>query len=108
MGLKSINFIENDSIISDKKAVAEKLNNYFIDSIQNLDIEHFNENICNENSVSNKEKNQIISKYENHPSTLEITENINVTNLFTFIKQASANLGDHLISLDPKKSNCGK
>ena len=104
---KSIILIENDSIISDKPAVAEKLNNYFIEVIENLDIEHFNENICNENSESNKEKNQIdiiISKYENHPSILMIRENIYVTNKFTFIKPPSANLDDHLISLDPKKA----
>ena len=95
MRRKSIILIENGSIISDKKAVAEKLNNYFIEAIENLDIEHFNENICNENGESNKEKNQIdiiISKYENHPSILKIKENINATNKFTFIKPTSANL----------------
>ena len=76
-------------MISDKKDVAEKYNNYFSEAIEDLDIEHFNENICNENSESNKEKNQIdiiISKYEYHPSILKIKKNINVTNIFTFIK----------------------
>ena len=107
MRLESIILNEDDSIISDKKAVAEKFNNYFIEVIENLDIEHFNGNICNENNVSTNENDEIetiIAKYENHPSILKIKENINVTNEFIFIKPTSESLGDHLISLDPRKS----
>ena len=35
-------------MISENSAVAEKLNNYFIDVIENLEIEHYNEIMDNE------------------------------------------------------------
>ena len=47
--------------------VAEKLNNYFIDVIKNLEIEHYNENLNNENNGRNKERKEIetiITKYK--------------------------------------------
>ena len=58
-------------MISENSMVAEKLNNYFIDVIEYLEIEHYNENLNNENNGRNKERKEIetiITKYENHPS----------------------------------------
>ena len=41
---RNIILIEDETVISENSAVAEKLNNYFIDVIENLEIEHCNEN----------------------------------------------------------------
>ena len=38
---KGIILIEQDSVISDNNAVAEKLNYYFIDVIENLEMERY-------------------------------------------------------------------
>ena len=76
-------------MISENSAVAEKLNNYFIDVIENLEIEHYNEIKDNEYRGSNngiKEIETIITKYKNHSSILNIKEYIKVTEKFTFSK----------------------
>ena len=94
--------IEDETVISENSAVAEKLNNYFIDVIENLEIEHYNEIMDNENKGSNNGRNEIetiITKYENHPSILKIKEHIKVTEK----KPTPNDLVVHLISLDPKK-----
>ena len=79
--------IEDETVISGNSAVAEKLNNYFIDVIENLEIEHYNEIMDNEYIRSNngrKEIETIITKYKNHPSILKRKENIKITENFTF------------------------
>ena len=43
-------------MISENSIVAEKLNYYFIDIIENLEIEHYKENLNNENKGKNNEK----------------------------------------------------
>ena len=98
--------IEDETVISENSAVAEKLNNYFIDVIENLEIEHYNEIMDNEYIGSNNERKEIetiITKYKNHPSILKIKDNIKITEKFTFSKPTSNELDVHLISLDPKK-----
>ena len=57
--------------------VADKMNNYFVDSIKNLDIEPFLEN----NSLSCN-IDEIISAYSEHPSVMKIKENVIITENF--------------------------
>ena len=93
-------------MISENSMVAEKLNNYFIDVIENLEIEHYNENLNNENNGRYKERKEIetiITKYENHPSILKIKEHIKAIEKFTFSKLTPNDLDEHIKSLDPKK-----
>ena len=93
-------------MISENTAVAEKLNNYFIDVIENLGIEHYDEIMDNEYIGSDngrKEIETIITKYKNHPSILKIKEHIKVTERFTLSKPTPNDLEVHLISLCPKK-----
>ena len=93
-------------MISENSIVAEKLNNYSIDVIENLEIEHYNENLNNENNGRNNQRKEIetiITKYENHPSILKIEEHIKVTEKFTFSKPRFNDLDEHIKSLDSKK-----
>ena len=92
-------------MISYNSIVAEKLNNYFIDVIENQEIEYYNENLNNENKGRNNERKEIetiITKYENHPSILKIKEHIKVTEKFTFSKPMCNDLDEHIKSPDPK------
>ena len=98
--------IEDETVTSENSAVAEKLNKYFIHIIENLEIEHYNEIMDNENIGSNngrKAIETIITKYKNHPSILKIKEHNKVTEKFTFSKPTPNDLDVHLISLDSKK-----
>ena len=73
---QQITLIEGDVIISNNKEVADKMNDYFINAVANLEIEgplpdpNFN---CIEN-------------FQNHPSILKIKEMYNITESFTFNK----------------------
>ena len=67
--------------------MAEILNNYFIDAVQNLDIKKFygTEEETNEIELSPEEKiNQILNRYESHPSVVMIKSNVTVSQKFNF------------------------
>ena len=75
-----ITLIENKSIISDDKGVAEIFNDFFSNAVKNLNIdyyEHFSFDkyfLCKE--IENDDPIlKAIEKYENHPSILKINEN---------------------------------
>ena len=82
-----ITLINGEEIISDDQKVAEILNNYFIDAVQNLDIKKFygTEEETNEIELSPEEKiNQILNRYESHPSVVMIKSNVTVSQKFNF------------------------
>ena len=68
-GQRSITIVEND-LITDKRDVAEKLNNFVIESVENLEIEPFSaamdDSSCSENIEG------IIYKHKSHPSIKKI------------------------------------
>ena len=79
----NIILIEDDNVVSEKEHVAEILNTYFIEAVRNLEIEKFN----NEGAQTPSENideviENIVKKYELHPSILKIKEN--VKNKFQF------------------------
>ena len=70
---RNITIVENNVVITDNGEVAEKLNNFFIEAVDNLEIEAFiTSAYCN---TCFGDIDQIIRKYESHPSILKITEN---------------------------------
>ena len=61
---RNITIVEREVIISDKKQVAEKLNNFFIEAVESLEIEPY----CpNHKGVQLGNICEIIKKYETHP-----------------------------------------
>ena len=66
---RNITIVEKDTVISNKKEVAEKLNNFFVESVDNLDIEHFVTEI-NDSPPSNI-VNKIIKNHETHHSNFK-------------------------------------
>ena len=67
---KDIIIVENDTIISENIKVAEKLNNFFSEAVENLDIIPYLPKNLNETLTENLQ--EIIDKYDNHPSIVKL------------------------------------
>ena len=105
-----ITLIKGDEIISEEQEVAETLNNYFIDAVQNLDIKKFYsiEENTNDCKLSPEAKiDQIISRYEFHPSILMIKSKVTVSQKFKFEDIGKDEMYNKIKSLDPKKGSSG-
>ena len=102
---RNIIIIEDDKVISDKKELAEKFNDFFIEAVENLEIEHFASDF-EENNIGNDDDaiSRIIRKYSSHPSILKIKENVKVENKFEFVDMTSNEIEIQIEKLDTKKS----
>ena len=80
--------------------VAEKLNNFFVEAVENLEIEPFTV-ICDEDIISENIP-EIIKMYENHPSILKIKENIKIQGKFKFKNITSNNIKNEIDKLIQK------
>ena len=101
---KEFILIENDEVITNEYEVAEKMNNFFIDTIENLDIESYavyNESETNHSNLAE----HIVKKYERHPSILKIKEYVNLNNKFSFAITTEEELQKEIKLLDPKKAS---
>ena len=84
------------------------MNNYFIDAVKNLDIKKFYgiEEDTNDGVLSPEEKiDQIVKRYEFHPSILMIKSKVNISQKFKFEDIDKDEMYDKIISLDPKKGS---
>ena len=103
-----ITLIKGEEIISDEQKVAEILNDYFIDAVQNLDIEKFYciEDDKNDGNLSPEEKiDRILKRYEFHPSIVMIKSKVNITQKFKFENIDKDQMYEKIKSLDPKKGS---
>ena len=101
--LKSnIRLNENGKIISDKKEVAEILNNYFMDSVENLEVERYLPDILIDDNLDDIDK--IVRQYQGHPSIVKIKENVKVDKKFEFEDISEEKMFKIIGSLDVKKS----
>ena len=75
--------IEKDEITSNAKEVSEKLNNYFVDVIENLDITPFIEETYPQTHLCDPIED-IVKKYSNHPSITKIKEHVTIEEFFSF------------------------
>ena len=96
---KNIIIVEEDKIISKNEEVAEKLNNFFIKAVENLEIEPFADN-----DTETEDIDDIIRKYLTHPSILKIKEHVNIEHKFTFSKTTSNDMITEIGKLDPGKA----
>ena len=103
---KNITIIENGTVTSDKTEVAEILNNYFIDAVQNLEIEKFNldNNLIGFNNIDEK-IDDIIEKYQSHPSILKIKENVKLDTKFKFSDITEDEVYSEIRALNIKKAS---
>ena len=98
---RDITLIDKDTLISNKLEAAEKLNNFFIESVENLEIEPYltesTTNILDENIQ------EIIDLYKDHPSIVKIKENVEEGNSFSF-KDTTQYFEKEILKLDTKKA----
>ena len=95
--------MKKDTIISNNTEVAEKLNNFFIEAVGNLENESFVPDI--DNRIYTGIIHEIVKNYETHPSILKIKENVNVVGKFIFSDTTANNYKDEICKLDPKKAS---
>ena len=98
----NIIIVEKEIIISDKKHVAEKLNNFFIEAVETLEIEPYDSE--NHNVVYLEKISEIVKTYESHPSILKIKENVKSENKFLFNDMTSQDFKKEISELNPNKA----
>jgi len=99
---KHITIVENENITTIDSEVAEKLNNFFIEAVTKLDIEPYTPNLESDTNTDYIEN--IIKKYENHPSILKIKEIVKVENKFNFSDSTSDYFENEINRLDITKA----
>ena len=95
--------VNDETTISDTKAVAEELNNFFVESVDKLGIEPFlkdQRNIISDDDITN-----IIRLYNQHPSIIKIKEHVQKTDEFYFQDLSAERIEREILRLDPKKAN---
>ena len=101
------NFIlyENSELISDEKDVAEVLNDFYINIVEQTTGEtHVSFSAKSESNSGSDDIQIITDRYENHPSILRIKEQMNDINTnFEFQQATEAETASYLTSFNPKK-----
>ena len=100
---KDIILINEGIVTSDRVQVANTLNNFFVHAVSNLEIESFYP--LNANDPSNKTIEDVIRKYEFHPSIRKFKENIKVECKFSFKDTTPVEFGNEILQLDAKKAS---
>ena len=100
---KDFILVENEEVTSSAKEVAEKMNNFFVDVIESLDIEPFVEESINESNSEDSIEN-IVMKYSQHPSILKIKDYVMIEDPFSFKNITSHDFENQIKTLDPKKA----
>ena len=79
------------------------MNNFFIESIENLDIEPYTEEIINE--INNKDiVKTIAKKFSHHPSILKIKDYVKIIHRFSFKTTTDHEFQSQINTLNPKKA----
>ena len=95
--------LDKCEIITDDAEVAEKLNNFFIEAVESLDIETFTSSTISDVYTDNIEKNR--NQYQLHPSILKIKENVTSKEKFKFKDINSNEINRKILELNPKKAS---
>ena len=103
-GKKKVILVEGENIISNDKEVAETMNDFFSNIVENLDInrdqdEHFTYD-CDQDFISN-----IVLHYKDHPSIIKIRETTNINDHFHFTPVSVEQSTENIKGLDKKKAS---
>ena len=99
---RDIILVVNDKLISDKLEVAGKLNDFFIEAVENLEIEpYLFETKC---EIPNENIQEIIDIYKNHPSIVKIKENVGEGHNFSFKDITPQDFEREILKFDAKKA----
>ena len=98
-----ITLLENDEIITDDLKIAETFNNFFSETVPNLNITT-NSEILTDTSLIDDPVLKAIKKYEKHPSIKMIKEKMEQSKTFTFKKPNRAEIEKNVRNLDISKA----
>ena len=102
-GSSKINLVENDEILSTDKEIAEAFNNYYSNAVKSLNLQCDSEHLSDVSDETDPIE-RAIKKFKNHPSIININQNIPKTTNFKF-SQADIDLIKKMIdNLDSSKS----
>merc|ERR1711989_12756 len=104
MTKQTIRLNESGKIVSDTKEVAEILNNYFMDAVENLEVKRYLPNIVFDGENLDQ-IDKMIKKYQDHPSILKIKENVKPERRFDFQDVDEDQMFKKIIKLDPSKAS---
>ena len=106
---RNITIVENGTVTSDKKELAAKLNNYFIDAVENLEIEKFmsSDNVEHLKNMDDNISN-IINRYKTRPNILKISEIVKLETKFKFSDITEEKMFTKIKELDPNKAHMEK
>ena len=100
-----ITIIDDDIVYTGKKEVAEKLNNFFINAVDDLEIEPFE--CVTDAGIFSDNIPEIIKTSGNHPSIVKIKEKVQIKDKFTFKDITSSQIKQKIDRLNPKKACIG-
>ena len=104
-GTTKIIIVENNIIFSDNEIVAEILNNFFVDSVENLGIESFlTETGRMLNSNAENDIEDIVLKNTSHPSILKIKEYVKPVYKFEFQDVTTVKIRKDIRNLNTRKA----
>ena len=93
--LSKITLIDNDVIVSDDKQLAEIFNNFFVESVPNIEL--------SKHIVLNESLEDIIKAHENHTSILYIKNTFKIESEFSFAQITTEKI-EEIKNLDNKKA----
>ena len=106
-GKKKIVLVEGENIISNDEEVAETMNDFFTNIVENLHINKHKSEHCLEDDSHNHIAD-IILIYKDHPSVRKIKETINIEEGFHFTPVNEDQIADKIKGLNKKKASTFK
>jgi len=100
---KNFTLLVNNEILSDQSTICESLNDFFIQTIDDIGIEPYLHTFNDANS-HDKSIDDIVNEYDSHPSILKIKESFHVNEIFKFHPISSQNIKEEIGKLDGKKA----
>ena len=88
--------------MADEQEIAEKMNNFFVDAIENFNIEPFIQTANDDNPCNFIE--DIVKKYNQHPNIIKIKQYVSIDNKFSFSETTNQQFQVQIKSLNPKKA----
>ena len=99
-----ISLVHNDNVISDDQELADIINHFFEDAVDNLGIQEYQcDHNIDINSILDDPIDSAIAKYKNHPSIIMINENVSSESRFSFTAVNEDDIQSEILNLNPKK-----
>jgi len=100
---RNIVIMEDEKLLSDNVEVAEKLNNFFVEAVKNLDIVPFVPEM--EINACGGDLDEIIKQYGSHSSIMKIKENVTIKEKFIFKNMTPEDITKRINDIDPRKAS---